>query len=94
MTGDHRCGSRRNRSATGHIFCIGQILEEKCEYSKTMQELFVDFMKGYYFARREVLCYILIHFGIVIKLVRLIKCVSMKRISESGYASFCLTCFL
>ena len=38
-----------------------------------MQELFVDFMKCYYSVRREVSCDILIHFGILIKLVRLIK---------------------
>jgi len=73
MTGDHQCGFRRNRSTTGHLFCIGQILEEKWKYSETVQELLVDFMKGYYFVRREVLCDNLIQFGILMKLVRLIK---------------------
>jgi hypothetical protein len=38
-----------------------------------MQELLVDFVKGYYFVRKEVLCDILIQFGILMKLVRLIK---------------------
>ena len=38
-----------------------------------MQEILVDCMKGYYFVRREVLCDNLIQFGILMKLVRLIK---------------------
>ena len=29
--GDHQCGFRRNRSTTGHIFCIRQVLEKKWE---------------------------------------------------------------
>jgi hypothetical protein len=29
ITGDHQCGFRRSRSATGQIFCIRQILEKK-----------------------------------------------------------------
>jgi preprotein translocase subunit YajC len=49
------------------------MLEEKWEYRETIQELFVDFMKGYYSVRRDVLCDILIQFGILMKLVRLIK---------------------
>jgi hypothetical protein len=29
IIGDHQCGFRRNRSTTGQIFCIHQILEKK-----------------------------------------------------------------
>jgi len=29
IIGDHQCGFRHNRSATDHIYCIRQILEEK-----------------------------------------------------------------
>ena len=38
-----------------------------------MHELFIDFKKAYDSVRREVLYYILIEFGIPMKLVRLIK---------------------
>jgi len=31
IIGDHQCGFRRNRSTIDQIFCILQILEEKCE---------------------------------------------------------------
>jgi len=31
VIGDHQCGFRRNRSTTGHIICIRQILEKKWE---------------------------------------------------------------
>jgi hypothetical protein len=41
--------------------------------SETIQELLVDFMKGYYFVTREVLYDILIQIGILMKLVRLMK---------------------
>ena len=38
-----------------------------------MHQLFIDFKKAYDSVRREVLCNILIEFGIPMKLVRLIK---------------------
>ena len=31
ITGDHQCGSRRNRSSTDHLFCIREMFEKKCE---------------------------------------------------------------
>jgi hypothetical protein len=68
--GDHKCGFRRNRSTTDHIFCTRQILEKKWEYSEAVHQL-----KAYDSVRREVLYNILIEFGIPMKLVRLIKCV-------------------
>jgi hypothetical protein len=42
-------------------------------YNETVHQLFVDFKKVYDSVRREVLCSILIEFGISMKLVRLIK---------------------
>jgi hypothetical protein len=48
-------------------------LEKKWEYNGTVQQLFIDFKKAYDSIRREVLCNILIDFGIPRKLVGLIK---------------------
>ena len=73
IIGDHRCGFRHNMSTTYHTFSIRQILEKKWEYNEAVHHLFVDFKKAYDSVRREVLCKILIEFGIPLKLVRLIK---------------------
>jgi hypothetical protein len=43
------------------------------DYNETVHQLIVDFTKAYDSVRREVLCNILIEFGIPMKLVRLIK---------------------
>ena len=73
VIGDHQCGFRRNRSTTGHILFIRQILEKKWEYNKAVHQLFIDFKKAYDSVRREVLYNIFIEFGIPKNLVRLIK---------------------
>ena len=70
IIGDRQCGFLCNMSTTDHIFCIRQILEKKWEYNKTV---FIDFKKAYDSLRRKVLYDILIEFGILMKLVRLIK---------------------
>ena len=84
VIGDHQCGFRRNRSTSDHIFCIPQILEKKWEYNEAVHQLFIDFKKAYDSVRREVLYNILIEFGVPKKLGRLVKCVLLKRIGESG----------
>ena len=56
-----------------HIFCICQILEKKWEHNEAVHQLFINFKKAYDSVRREVLYNILIDFGILMKLVRLIK---------------------
>ena len=48
------------------------MLEKKWEYNEEVHQLFIDFKKSYDSVRREVLCKILIEFGIPRKLVRLI----------------------
>jgi hypothetical protein len=73
IIGDHQCGFRRNRSTTGQIFCIRQILEKKWEYNETVHQLFVDSKKTYDSVRKEVLYNILIEFGVPMKLVRLMR---------------------
>jgi len=63
--------------ATGQILIINsafvKYLRKKWEYNKAMYQLFIDFKKAYDSVTREVLCNILIDFGIPMKLVRLIK---------------------
>jgi len=73
VIGDHQCEFRRNRSNTDHTFCIRQILENNCEYNEAVHQLFIDFKKAYDSVRREVLYNILIEFGVLQKLVKLIK---------------------
>jgi hypothetical protein len=60
-------------STTDHIFCTCQILEKKWEYYEAVHQLFIYFKKTYESFRRGALCNILIEFGILMKLVRLIK---------------------
>jgi hypothetical protein len=48
-------------------------IKRKWEYNETVHQLSVDFEKAYDSVRREVLCNILIEFGVHMKLVRPIK---------------------
>jgi hypothetical protein len=73
IMGDHQCGFRRNRSTTDHMLCIRQIVKKKWEYNEAVHQLFIDFKNAYDSVRREVLCNILIEFGIPTKLVGLLK---------------------
>jgi hypothetical protein len=82
--GDYQCGFRHNWTITDHTFCILQIIEEKWEYNKAVNQLFIDLKKAYGSVRREVLYSILIQFGIHKKLVKLKKCFCLKLIRESG----------
>jgi hypothetical protein len=72
ITGDHQRGFRCNRSTTGQIFWICQILEKIWEYNVIVHQLLKDFEKVYDSVRRKVLCNILNEFCIPMKLVRLI----------------------
>jgi len=49
------------------------IFGKKWEYNEEVHQFFIDFKKAYDSVKREVLCKILIEFGIPRKLVRLIK---------------------
>jgi hypothetical protein len=73
IIGDNQCGFRHNRSTTDHIFSIHQIHEKKWEYNEAVHELFIDFKKACDSVRREVLYNILIEFGILLNLGRLMK---------------------
>jgi hypothetical protein len=69
IIGDHQRGFRRNRSTTGHIFYIRQMLE--WEYNGTAHKLFTDFKKACDSVRRKALYSILTEFGIPRKLLGL-----------------------
>jgi hypothetical protein len=73
IVGNHQYGFQCNISTTDQIFCIHQILEEKWEYNETVHQLFIDFKTALDSVRREVLYSILIEFGVLMKLVLLIK---------------------
>jgi hypothetical protein len=53
-------------------FAFVKYLRKKCEYKEAVLQLIIDFKKAYDSVRREVL-YNLIEFGILLKLVKLIK---------------------
>jgi hypothetical protein len=91
IIGDHQCGFRRNRSTTDHMISIRQILEKKWEYNEAVHQLFIDSKKAYDSVRWEVLCNILIEFGITMKLVRLIKMCPSETYSRIRLANICLT---
>ena len=57
---------------------------EKWEYYEAVHQQFIDFRKAYDSVRREVLFNILIEFGILMKLVRLIKMCLNETRSKSG----------
>jgi hypothetical protein len=74
ITGNHKCGFRRNRSSTVQIFYIRRIPErEKREYNGIAHQLFIGFKKAYDSLWREVLHNILIDFEIPSKLAGQIK---------------------
>jgi sorting nexin-29 len=73
VTGDHQCGFRPSSSTTDQIFYILQTQEKKWGYNGMVHQLFIDFKKAYDSVKREVLYNILLEFGILKKLVRLIK---------------------
>jgi hypothetical protein len=62
IIGDHKCGSRRNRSTNDQIFFICHILKKKWEYNGAIRQLFIDFEKAFDPVSREVLYSILIEF--------------------------------
>jgi hypothetical protein len=64
------------------------------EYNETVHHLFIDFQEDYGSVRKEVMCNILIEFGIHMKLVRLMKiCLNETynniSISNHLYDNFC-----
>jgi hypothetical protein len=54
-------------------FYIRKILQKKWEYNGTVDQLFIYFTRAYDSVRRKVLHKILLEFGIVLKIARLIR---------------------
>jgi hypothetical protein len=73
IMGDRQCGFPHNISTVDHIFFICSVREKKWEYSEAVHQLFIDFKRAYDSVKREVMYFILIEFGVPMKLVRLIK---------------------
>jgi hypothetical protein len=73
IIGVHECEFQCKKSNIDQIFCTRQMLEKKWEYSETVHQLFINFKKACDSVRREILCNIVIKFGVTMKLVRLIK---------------------
>jgi hypothetical protein len=57
---------------------------KKTEYNEAVHKLFIDFREAYDSARRDVLCNILIKFGVPMKLVGLIKMFLNETYSKVG----------
>ena len=55
------------------VIFVTVINKLKWEYKEVVHQLFIDLKKAYDSVRMEVLCNILIEFGVPMKLVRLIK---------------------
>jgi len=92
-----RCGFRRNRPTTDHIFCIRQILEKKWEYSEAVCQLFIGFKKVYDSVVRKNLYNILSEYGIstkLMKMLRLIKICLNENYSRAQFHKICLIYFL
>jgi len=60
-------------SATDNIYWIHQILEKTWEYNEAVHQLFLDLEEACDSVMREVLYNILTEFGILMKMVRLVK---------------------
>jgi hypothetical protein len=71
IIGVHLFGFLHNHLTADHIFCIHQILKKKWQYEGTLHQLFIFLKKAYYLVKKEILCNILIEFGMPFKLVRL-----------------------
>jgi hypothetical protein len=63
------------------------MLEKNWEYIEAVHKLFIDFKNVCDSFRREDLCNIPVEFGIVMKMVKLKRCVWMKPIAKSGLAN-------
>jgi sorting nexin-29 len=72
IIGEYQCGFHCNRSRSGQIFYIRQILEKKSEYNGTAHQLFINLKKAYGSVRTKDLCGVLIEFRIIRKPVGLI----------------------
>jgi hypothetical protein len=72
VVGEHHFGFHCNRSPSGQILYICQVVEKKWEYVETVHQLFIDFKKAHDSVRRKVLKNILVEFEVSMKLIRLI----------------------
>ena len=70
---DEQHGFRQNRSCCDLIFSLRILLEESNEWQVQLLVVFIDFLKAFDSIHRETMWKILIHYGIPIKIVNIIK---------------------
>lgn len=71
--GEYQAGFRKNRSTIDQIFTLRQIFEKNWEFGKEVHNLFIDFKKACDSIHRNSLWNILKEFGILCKLINLVK---------------------
>jgi len=73
VIGDYQCDFRKEKSTTGHILAVRQILSKHYKYNKAIHLVFVNVKQVYNNIIREKLWKILTNLGIPTKIVNLIK---------------------
>lgn len=73
ILGDYQADFRQNRSTTGQIFILKQILQKMWEFDKELHVLFIDFKKANDCIHRESLLNILKLFKLPQKLINFIR---------------------
>ncbi len=68
-----QAGFRANRSTIDQIFVLKMIMEKAREFNKTLFMCFIDIQKAYDSVNRDLLWKICQHYGLTVKIIRLLK---------------------
>ena len=71
---DEQAGFRRERSCTDQIATLRIIIEQSLEWNTGLYQVFVDFEKAFDSVDRDVIWQILWHYGVLEKIVNVIRC--------------------
>ena len=69
----NQAGFRKGRSCSDQIFSLRQIIEQSNEWNNTLYANFIDFQKAFDSVDREALWKTLAHYGILPKIINIIK---------------------
>jgi len=78
LLGDYQAGFRKNRSTIDQIFILRLILQKMREFNKEVHMIFIDVKKAYDCIHCESLMSILKQYGLLLKLINLIKASAMN----------------